>query len=93
MLNHLAIVISGAPGSGKTSTLRHFCNTYNNREVATFKEGWRYAFTPFLYTGVKIVAYFLPSSRTEKATPLKEVFDNLDWWPDFLFMAEQLHGS
>ena len=55
--------------------------------------GWRHGFTPFKYLGVKIIPYFLPSSRTEKATPLSEVFDNLEWWPDFIFMAEQLHGA
>ncbi|EDM34431.1 hypothetical protein PBAL39_19110 [Pedobacter sp. BAL39] len=94
--DRLAILIVGNPNSGKTTTLKHFCNEYNKpHTVSTFKQGWRYSITPFAdkYFGVKIVAYFLPSSRTERAMPLKETFDSLDWWPDFLFMAEQLNGA
>lgn len=93
MQERLAIIIVGKPNAGKTTTLKHFCNTYHHQKVSTFKMGWRQGFTPFKYLGVKIIPYFLPSSRTEKAIPLSDVFAKLDWWPDFLFMAEQLNGS
>jgi GTPase SAR1 family protein len=95
MLDKLAIIIVGKPNSGKTTTLKHYCNTYNYQEVTTFKQGWRHGIVPFKekYFGIKIIAYFLPSSRTEKAEPLESIFKNLDWEPDFLFMAEQLNGS
>lgn len=94
MLDHLAIIIVGKPNAGKTTTLKHFGNSYHYKVVTTFKEGWRHGMVPFYnkYSGVKISAYFLPSSRTEKATPLKKIFDGLEWYPDFLFMAEQLNG-
>lgn len=93
--DRLAILIVGNPNSGKTTTLKHFCNEYNPHNVSTFKQGWRYSMTPFAdkYFGVKIVAYFLPSSRTERATSLEKTFESLEWWPDFLFMAEQLNGA
>ncbi len=95
MLKHLAIIIVGKPNSGKTTTLRHFCNTYDYKEVSTFKQGWRFGITPFKsnYSGVKIVSYFLPSSRTERNVSLKETFSELEWLPDFLFMAEQKSGA
>lgn len=95
MLDHLAVIIVGLPNAGKTTTLKHFCNAYHYKIVSTFKEGWRHNMSPFFnkYSGVKISAYFLPSSRTEKDQPLEDIFDNLEWWPDFLFMAEQLSGA
>lgn len=95
MFNHLAIIIVGHQNSGKTTTLKHFHNTYNHREVDTFKQGWRYGISPFspVYWGVKIVGYFLPSSRTERHLSLASIYDTLDWYPDFLFMAEQLDGA
>lgn len=93
--DRLAILLVGNQNSGKTTTLKHFCNSYRFHQADVFKQGWRYDITPFAnkYLGVKVVAYFLPSSRTEKATPLETVFDSLEWYPDFLFMAEQLNGA
>lgn len=95
MLKHLAIIITGEQNSGKTTTLRHFCNTYYHKEVSTFKQGWRHGMSPFAdyYYGVKITAYVLPSSRTEKQESLETIFNGLEWYPDFLFMAEQLNGA
>lgn len=95
MLKHLAIIIVGDQNSGKTTTLRHFCNTYDYKSVSTFKQGWRMGITPFKenYYGVKIVSYFLPSSRTERGKSLRDTFSELDWQPDFLFMAEQKGGA
>jgi hypothetical protein len=94
MLKHLAIIIVGKQNSGKTTRLRDFCNTYDYKSVSTFKQGWRYGITPFKenYYGVKIVSYFLPSSRSERAKSLKDTFNELEWQPDFLFMAEQQDG-
>ena len=94
MLNHLAIIVVGKANSGKTTTLKHFCDTYYTK-VATFKQGWRIGLMPFLdnYLGVKINAYFLPSSRTEKGKSLKKTLEGLNWKPDFLFMAEQFQGN
>lgn len=95
MLDKLAVVIVGVPHSGKTSTLRHFCNTYNDRVVSTFKEGIRTGIKPFKdkYFGVSITAYFLPSSRTEKDVSLRTMLEKIGWEPDFVFMAEQLNGK
>jgi GTPase SAR1 family protein len=93
--DRLAIILVGNQNSGKTTTLKYYCNSYRHHQVGVFKQGWRHNITPFAdkFYGVRISAYFLPSSRSEKATPLKETFDSLDWWPDFLFMAEQLNGA
>lgn len=93
--DRLAILLVGNQNSGKTTTLKHFCNSYRFHQADVFRQGWRYDLTPFAdkYSGVKIVAYFLPSSRTEKSTPLEQTFESLEWWPDFLFMAEQLDGA
>lgn len=95
MLDRLAIIIVGNQNSGKTTTLKHYCNRYYHTQVSTFKQGWRHGFMPFAnkYLGVKIIPYFLPSSRTEKAEPIQEIISSLDWMPDFLFMAEQLNGA
>lgn len=95
MLTNLAIIITGSPNSGKTTTLKHFCNKYHHQKVDTFRQGWRHGMMPFAdkYLGVKISAYILPSSRTEKHEPLEDIFENLEWYPEFLFMAEQLNGS
>lgn len=95
MLDHLAILIIGKQNAGKTTTLKHFCDTYNYQTVSTFKEGWRNGLSPFKpkYNGVKIIGYFLPASRSERHTHIKENLDDLEWTPDFLFMAEQLHGD
>lgn len=94
MLKHLAIIIVGKQNSGKTTTLRDFCNTYDYKSVSTFRQGWRYGITPFKdnYYGVKIVSYFIPSSRSERGQSLKDTLAGLDWQPDFLFMAEQKDG-
>lgn len=95
MLDHLAIIIVGAQNSGKTTTLKHFCNTYDHKTIGAFKQGWRLHLAPFLpkYNGVKIIAYFLPASRSERNVPLSEIFKKFKWSPDFLFMAEQENGK
>lgn len=95
MLKHLAIIIVGKQNSGKTTTLRNFCNTYDCKKVSIFKQGWRHGITPFKdnYHGVKIGSYFLPSSRSERGELLEDTLDNLEWYPDFLFMAEQKDGA
>lgn len=95
MFNKLAIIIVGEPNAGKTTTLKEFVNTYNNEKVDVFRQGWRHNIELFksYYNAIKIVAYFIPSSRTEKHEPLKDIFNNLNCMPDFLFMAEQLDGE
>jgi len=95
MLKHLAIIIVGKQNSGKTTTLLDFCNTYDYKSVSIFRQGWRYGITPFKdnYHGVKIVSYFLPSSRSEREKSLKDTFSELEWLPDFLFMTEQKDGA
>lgn len=95
MLNRLAIIIVGEQNSGKTTTLRNYHDIYNHDIPQTFKQGWRHNFHPFknTYWAVKVDAYFLPSSRTEKDVSLEEVLDAYEWFPPFLFMAEQLNGS
>lgn len=93
MFNHLAIIVVGHQNSGKTTTLKHFHNTYNHREVETFKQGWREKISLFsAIWSVHIVGYFLPSSRTEKQQSLESIYKDLAWYPNFLFMAEQLEG-
>src|SRR6185503_9920248 len=95
MLDRLAVIIVGVQNSGKTTTLKNFCNTYHHKQVTTFKIGWRYGLSIFIkrYWGVKIDAYFIPASRTEKKGYLKEIYDEIGWDPDFIFLAEQLGGS
>ncbi len=95
MLDHLAIIIVGNQNVGKTTTLKHFCETYTNRNVSTFKAGFRNDLMPFFdkYRGVKVGAWFFPSSPTEKKEPLEDEFGSLGWTPDFILMAEQLQGA
>lgn len=95
MQDKLAIIILGRPNSGKTTTLKHFCNTYHHKTVTAFKLGWRWGLTPWKpkYNGVKIDAYFLPASRTERGEYLKDNIEAIGWNPEFIFMAEQLNGS
>jgi len=41
MFDKLAIILLGAQNSGKTSTLKEYCEYYENKTVDTFKKGWR----------------------------------------------------
>jgi len=97
MLNKLAIIIVGKPNAGKTTTLKHFHDSYYYKKPKYLRQVLRRDFSPFNYTfiGLKIIAFFLPSSRTETEKSLKETFVkiNLGWYPDFIFMAEQLDGD
>lgn len=95
MQDKLAILLIGKQNSGKTTTLKFFCNAYYRKKTTTFKSGWRYSMYPFhpKYDGVRINGYFLVSSPTEKHKQIKKTIDKLDWMPEFLFMAEQLNGS
>lgn len=94
MINRLAIIIVGKQDAGKTTTLRHFCNTYDDKTVSTFKQGLRNNFRPFTKENpIKVDAYFLPASRTERATKLADTFNDLGWCPPFMFIAEQLNGA
>jgi GTPase SAR1 family protein len=71
-LDRLAIIIVGEQNTGKTTTLKRYCDYYYEH-VSTFKQGWRYRVAPFRpkFETVKIWPYVLPSSRTERATPLE----------------------
>lgn len=95
MLNRLAVVIVGVQNSGKTTTLKHFCDTYYRKKVSTFKMGWRFGLSIFKprYWGIKIDAFFIPASRTERDEYLIDLYKKLGWDPDFIFMAEQLNGK
>lgn len=95
MINKLAVLIVGEPNSGKTTTLKFFHNSYNANEVDSLRQGWRYNFMPFKpnYCSIKIWPYFIPASRSEKRISLEHTIEKLDWYPDFIFMAEQLDGA
>jgi|GEM_PF-1755641 len=91
----LAILLVGAPNTGKTSTLKEYCEYYENvKFVARFRMGWRWNIMPFKpqYEGLKMPMFFVPSSPTESNRPLKNTIDPLKWFPDLLIVAEQLNG-
>jgi len=95
MFNKLAILLVGAQNTGKTSTLREYCEYYENIPLGSrFRKGWRWRIAPFRpkYEAVKIVTYFVQSSPTESNKPLSESIDPLEWFPDLLFVSEQLGG-
>ena len=96
MFNKLAILLVGAQNTGKTSTLREYCEYYENITLGSrFRKGWRWQVAPFRpnYSLIKTPAYFVQSSPTESAKPLADSIDPLGWFPDLLFVAEQLNGQ
>ena len=92
-LDRLAIIIVGKQHNGKTTTLKSYSDYYH-QSVTTFRQGWRYRVAPFLpkFGTIKIWAYILPASPTEKQTPLSSTISP-KWLPDVLLMAEQLNGK
>jgi hypothetical protein len=92
-LDRLAIIIVGEQNSGKTTTLKSYCDYYYEF-VNTFKPGWRRTVVPFRpkFETIKIIPFVLPWSPTEKKIPLAKTI-NIKWLPDVLLMAEQFNGA
>lgn len=96
MFSRLAIVLVGVRNTGKTSTLREYCEYYGNATLGPrFRKGWRWNIAPFWpsFPLVKTPAYFVQSSPTESNIPLADSIDPLRWFPELLFVAEQLGGN
>jgi hypothetical protein len=92
--DRLAIILLGAPDTGKTNTLQEYCDFYH-KPIDTFRKGWRHGLSPFKpkFWTIKTSVYILPASPTETNLPLSETIEPLDWEPDILLMAEQLNGK
>ncbi len=89
----LAILIFGVQNSGKTSTFKKIVHNYNGKQISQMRMGWQRIFLTPSFKYLKLDAYFLPSSPTEKRTLIKELLPSQNWIPNVLFIAEQLNGS
>lgn len=90
----LAIIIEGVQNSGKTSTILHFVNQYQNRTLKQVRAGWQNLFiNASVFSTLKINPYIISSSPSESGIQLSQRFQNWKGLPDVLILAEQLNGK
>ncbi|CAM2881112.1 hypothetical protein DRF59_08225 [Chryseobacterium flavum] len=89
----LAIVIEGAQSSGKTSTILHFINQYQNRKLNVMRSGWQNIFINPHFQNLKINPYVISSSPSESDKQLIQRFNKWSILPDLIIMAEQNGGK
>lgn len=90
----LAIIIEGVQNSGKTSTILHFVNQYQNRTLKQVRAGWQNLFiNSSVFSTLKINPYVISSSPSESGIQLSTRFQNWKGLPDILILAEQLNGK
>ncbi|WP_029298729.1 hypothetical protein [Chryseobacterium hispalense] len=90
----LAIIIEGVQNSGKTSTILHFVNQYQNRTLKQLRAGWQNLFiNASVFSTLRIIPYIISSSPSESGVELGQRFQNYKGLPDILILAEQLNGK
>jgi hypothetical protein len=90
----LAIIIEGVQNSGKTSTILHFVNQYQNRTLKQLRAGWQNLFiNASIFSTLRIIPYIISSSPSESGVKLGQRFQNWKGLPDILILAEQSNGK
>ena len=90
----LAIIIEGYQNSGKTSTIKHFVNQYQNRQLKQLRSGWQNLYiNPTFFSTLRINPYIIPSSPSESNKLLSQRFLNWNGLPDIIILAEQHNGK
>jgi|SRR5690606_19064030 len=89
----LAIVIEGYQNSGKTSTILHFTNQFQNKTLKVMRSGWQNLFVNPTFPSLRINPFIISSSPSESHKPLSHRFANWQPLPDLLILAEQTGGG
>ncbi|RDI13207.1 hypothetical protein [Flavobacterium sp. AG291] len=89
----LAILIIGVQNSGKTSTIKKLINQYGDGVGKIMRSSWRNIYMDLRFKSLRLTAYCIPASPTEKNLDLVDRFIDWDNLPQTIILAEQLNGN
>lgn len=88
----LALVVEGAPNSGKTTTLHAFVKQYSESGPRP-KAGWKPLWLNPRFNALQVWFYRIYSSASECNRSLEERLPQVDWLPGCIMIALQPDGD
>ncbi|MDN3674107.1 hypothetical protein QWY99_13680 [Flavobacterium branchiarum] len=88
----LAIIIEGTQNSGKTSTIKELIKLFGFKNLKQMKAGWQQIFLNPIFKSLRISFYCIPASPTETDIPLSKRFEEWEYLPEMIILAEQTSG-